>query len=129
MRPTAYRPPCGGIGAVRTCHRKEVPSNVRRCPRSARRSPSLSAGMESCAGEGARQLPEEGRKHGSWGFQGTTTTSRVGHSRIRWRQLGKHGRRREEIQGPEGGPVDTATIPPPWRPGGEKRTPIEGGGG
>ena len=25
-------------------------------------------------------------------------------------QLGKHGRRREEIQGPEGGPVDTATI-------------------
>ena len=25
-------------------------------------------------------------------------------------KLGQHGRRREEIQGPEGGPVDTATI-------------------
>ena len=29
---------------------------------SARRSPNLSAGMESCAGDGARQLPEAGEE-------------------------------------------------------------------
>ena len=29
-----------------------------------------------------------GGNHGSWGFQGTTTTSRAGHSRIRWSSWG-----------------------------------------